>query len=264
MMQLPPEFIFYEKSEHLQETENVIERALKENEGPPVLYNYAKVQGRRDIPSKMLLDIEKEYYAKHMDKLRIAYRTERSIFLKEIKERFSKMIIKRMEEVSEAYQAEVMELLRQFEELKEENSKKDVEIEGLKKHITLQERMVGEMRAFIVSNDIEAMLSPEEKDRLNEEPELDEPTLDEGNQYLSNKQEQKYYKKFLREHPVFTGAEKLLLQPFYHYGGYLQLNKFTRERVLESELVRYYKGRVLMMFDQIRLNDFELGSLRQE
>ena len=34
---LPPEFIFYEKSENLQETENVIERALKENDGPPVL-----------------------------------------------------------------------------------------------------------------------------------------------------------------------------------------------------------------------------------
>lgn len=74
-----------------------------------------------------------------------------------------------------------MELLRQFEELKEENGKKDVEIEGLKKHITLQERMIGEMRTFIISNDIEAMLIPEEKDRLNEEPEINEPTLDEGN-----------------------------------------------------------------------------------
>ena len=33
---------------------------------------------------------------------------------------------------------------------------------------------------------------------------------------------------------------------------------------MESELVRYYKGRVMMMFDQLQINDFELGSLRQE
>ena len=33
---------------------------------------------------------------------------------------------------------------------------------------------------------------------------------------------------------------------------------------MESELVRYYKGRVLMMFDQMQINEFELRSLRQE
>ena len=97
------------------------------------MHNYSKMQARRDVPSKLLLDIEKEYYAKHMDKLRIAYRTERSIFLREIKERFSSMIIRRMQEVSHAYEDEVMGLLRQFEGLKAENAEKDTEIERLKR-----------------------------------------------------------------------------------------------------------------------------------
>ena len=128
----------------------------------------------------MLLDIEKDYYAKHMEKLRIAYRTERSIFLREIKERFSSMIITRMQNVSVAYEDEVMGLLRQFEGLKAENAQKDDEIARLKKSIAHQEGIVSELRAFIASNDLEEMKSPEEKDRLNEDAELHEPTLDEG------------------------------------------------------------------------------------
>ena len=260
--QLPPDFVFDEKSEELKESEDVILKALKADDGPPVLQNYGKMTARRDVPSKMLLDIEKDYYAKHMEKLRIAYRTERSIFLREIKERFSHMIIRRMQEVSIAYEDEVMGLLRQFEGLKAENAEKDCEIERLKRSIAMQEGLVSELRSFIASNDLEEMKNPEEKDRLNEDAELHEPTLEEANQYLANKEGQKYYKKLLREHPVYQGAEKLLAQPFAYYGGYLQLSKHTRERVMESELVRCYKGRVMMMFDQLQINDFELGSLR--
>ncbi|CDW84153.1 UNKNOWN [Stylonychia lemnae] len=222
------------------------EAMMKQN----ILYTEAEVQSIRNENARQVRLVKKAAEVQMRNIKMLA------------KEKARDMLEKTVRRINEQFQHEIVALLLDYSNIREQLTKNERDTRVMRKRITEQEVDITQRNQRMLASGL--LESNKELELM----ELEEPK-DESLQPLSQKLESYYDKKqknpttYKESYFVEKNCPKHLNNAFNFYGGFVQLNLKEKAQVVESEIVVYYKQTLIELEQKNKVLESEVKLLKQ-